>query len=156
VTKDARGVVADWLVLISGLLLFASLFLTWSRLSPAYLAVADQLQTLQGVAREPTAWQVYSAMDVVLAVLAVALVAVALIGSKAARITALVAAFLALGFVIHAVTVPPTNGAADAFQPSLDVPAYVAPAPSPGPGEAVAIIALVGALGGVALALASD
>jgi hypothetical protein len=156
VTKDDRGLIADWLVLLSGVVLFASLFLTWSRLSPAYLAVADQLQTLQGVAREPTAWQAYSAADVVLAVLAVAMLVVALIGSKSARIITIAAALVALAFVVHAANVPPTNGAADAFRPSLDVPVYVAPAPKPGPGETVAIIALVVAMGGIALSLASD
>ena len=155
-TKDDRGVIADWVVLISGIILFGSLFLTWSRLSPAYLTIADQLQTLQGAPHDPTAWQVYSAADVVLAGLAAALLVVALIGSRAARVITLVLAFLALGFVIHAATVPPTNGAADAFRPSLDVPAYVAPSPSAGTGETLAILALVAAMGGIALSLASD
>lgn len=155
-TKDNRGLIADWLVLLSGVLLFASLFLTWSSLSPAYLAVADQLQTLQGVTRDPNAWQVYSAADVALAVLAGALLVVALIGSKTARITAVIASVLALGFVIRAAGAPPTNGAAEAFRPSLGVPQYVAPSPRSGPGEALAIVALVAALGGLGLALASD
>ena len=154
--KDQRGLIADWLVLLGGVVLLASLFLTWSSLSPAYLALADRLQTLQGVAPEPTAWQVYSAADVLLAVLAAVLLVVALMSSKAARIAALVAALLALCFVIHAAGVPPTNGAADAFRPSLAVPAYVAPLPKSGPGETVAIIALVIAMAGIGLSLASD
>jgi hypothetical protein len=153
VTNDHRGVVGDWLVLVSALALFISLFLTWSQLSPSYLALADQLHTLQGVPREPTAWQVYSSADVVLALLAGALAIVALGGSKRGRIVAAVACFLALGFVIHAANVPPTNGAADAFQPSLGVPAYVAPSPQPGPGEVVAIGALVVALAGLGVSL---
>jgi hypothetical protein len=153
VTRDDRGVVADWFVLLSAGALFISLFLTWSHLSPAYLALADQLHALQGVTPDPTAWQVYTAADVVLAVLAVALVAAALMGKRRLQICAIVAAFLALGFVIHALNVPPTNGAADAFRPSLDVPQYVAPAPQPGPGEVVAIGALVLALAGLGVSL---
>ena len=154
-TKDGRGVVADWLVLVSAAGLFISLFLTWSHLSPAYLAVADQLHALQGVPPDPTAWQVYTAADVVLAVLAVALVAAALMGKRPLQIGTIVAAFLALAFVIHAVNVPPTNGAADAFRSSLDVPQYVAPSPEPGPGEVVAIGALVLALVGLGVSLRS-
>jgi hypothetical protein len=153
VSKDSRGVIADWLVLLSAVGLFLSLFMTWSRLSPAYLAVADQLQTLQGVPPDPTAWQVYTAADILLAVLAAGLIVVALAGSKRGRICALAAAFLALGFVIHAAGAPPTTGAADAFQPSLDVPTYVAPSPEPGAGETVAIIALVMAVSGIGVSL---
>jgi len=149
VTKDARGVIADWMVLISAVGLFLSLFLTWSRLSPAYVALAGQLQTLQGVPRDPTAWQVYSAADVVLAVLAAGLIFVALAGTRRGQICTLVAAFLALAFVIHAAGAPPTNGAPTAFQPSVGVPGHVAPSPTPGSGETVAIVALVLAIGGI-------
>jgi hypothetical protein len=153
VEKELRGFVADWVVLVSGVVLFGSLFLTWSRLSPGYLALAGQLQALQGVATEPTAWQVYTTADVLLAILAFALGVVALMRSRRSRVVALVAAFLALGFVIHAANVPPTNGAADAFRPSLDVPSYVSPSPSAGAGEAVAIGALLVALAGLGVSL---
>jgi hypothetical protein len=153
VTKDDRGVIADWLVFVSAVGLFLSLFLAWSRLSPSYLALGDQLRALQGVPHDPTAWQVYSAADVVLAVLAAGLIVVALVGTTRGQVCALVAAFLALGFVIHATTAPPTNGAAGAFRPSLGVPAYVAPAPAPGPGETLAIVALVVAIGGIAVSM---
>jgi hypothetical protein len=61
VTKDDRSVIADWLVLFSAIVLFVSLFLSWSSLSPAYLAIADRLRTLQTIPHNPTAWQVYSA-----------------------------------------------------------------------------------------------
>ena len=155
-TREDRGVIADWVVLISAVLLFGSLFLSWSRLSPSYLTIANQLQTLQGVPREPTAWQVYSAADVLLALLAAALIVVALVGSKRGQIGAILAAFFALIFTIHAVSAPPTNGAANAFQPSLDVPTYVAPSPTPGPGETLAVIALVAAVAGLGVSLASE
>jgi hypothetical protein len=156
VSKDDRGVIADWVVLLSGVLLFASLFLAWSRLSPAYVAVADRLQTLQGVPPDPTAWQVYSAADVVLAVLAASLAVIALVGNKRGQIGAMVAALLALAFAIHAVGAAPTNGAPDALRASADVTQYVAPAPDPGAGETLAIIALVSAIAGLGVSLVSD
>ncbi|MEA2196044.1 MAG: hypothetical protein QOJ25_95 [Solirubrobacteraceae bacterium] len=155
VTSDDRSVIADWLVLFSALLLGISLFLTWSSLSPAYVGIADRLQTLQGVARNPDAWQVYSAADVLLAALALALLWVALAGPRPARIVALASCALALAFVIHAVGTPPTNGAPNAFRPGVDVRAFVAPSPSPGAGETAAIIALIGAVGGLSLSLKS-
>ena len=72
--------------------LFVSLFLTWShQFSPGFLAQYGSSDQLIGVPHDPTAWQVYSAADVVLTLLAAALVAVALAGSRAARIAALVA-----------------------------------------------------------------
>lgn len=153
VTTDDRSVIADWLVLFSAVLLAISLFLTWSSLSPAYVALADRLQTIGGVTRSPDAWQVYSAADVVLAVLAAGLLWVALAGPRRARMVTLVSCALALAFVIHALGTPPTNGAPNAFRPGPDVRAYVAPAPTPGTGETVAIIALIGAIGGLSLSL---
>ncbi|HWC85548.1 MAG TPA: hypothetical protein VG388_03350 [Solirubrobacteraceae bacterium] len=155
-TKDARSLIANWMVLFSAVVLAISLFLTWSSLSPAYVALAERLGTLQGVARNPTAWQVYSAADVLLALLAVALLVVALAGTRKARIVTLLASALALAFAIHAVDVPPTNGAPDGFRPALDIRSYVPPSPTPGAGETAAIIALVAAIGGLALSLTTD
>ena len=120
--KDSRSLFANWLVLLSGLGLWLSLFLTWSQLSPAYVALAKKLQTLQGVAKDPTAWQVYTAADVLLAALAATLLGIALTGGRRARISTLVACVLALGFAIHALGVPPTNGAPNAFRRGADVP----------------------------------
>jgi hypothetical protein len=156
VPQDVRSLFADWLVLLSGLVLFVSLFLTWSHLSPAYVALANRLQTLEGVPRDPTAWQVYSAADVLLAALAAALVGVALTGARKARIATLVACVLALGFTIHAAGVAPTNGAANAFRPSADVPSFVAPSPASGVGEVMAIVAVIGAIGGLSVSLATE
>jgi len=156
VTKDDRSVIADWLVLFSALLLGLSLFLTWSSLSPAYVAIAEKLQTLQTVPRSPTAWQVYSSADVLLLLLAVALLGVALKGPRRARICTLMACVLELAFTIHAEGDPPTNGAATDFRPGVGGPTYVSPSPAPGAGETAAIIALLGAIGGLTLSLTTD
>jgi hypothetical protein len=156
VTHDDRSVFADWLVLFSAVLLLVSLFLTWSSLSPAYVELADRLQTLQGVARDPTAWQVYSGADVLLALLAAALLGVALKGPRRARICTLVACVVAFAFAIHAESAPPTDGAATALRPGPGVPSYVGPEPAAGAGETVALVALTGAIAGLALSLATD
>ena len=80
-SREQREVTADLLVVVGALGLFASLFLAWShQFSPAFLAEWGTSAQLQGIPHDPTAWQVYSTVDVVLAVLAVALVAVALRG----------------------------------------------------------------------------
>jgi hypothetical protein len=156
VSKDDRSLIGDWLVLFSALVLSVSLFLTWSSLSPAYVALANRLQALQGIPHDPTAWQVYSAADVLLALLVAALLGVALMGPRRARIFTLVACVLALAFVIHAEGVPPTNGAESALRPTVGVSSYVSPAPTPGAGETAAIIALIAAIGGLALSLSAD
>jgi hypothetical protein len=156
VSKDNGSLFANWVILLSGLLLCVSLFLTWSQLSPAYVALADKLQALQGVPHDPSAWEVYSSADVVLAVLAFALLAVALKGGRRARIATLVACVLALAFAIHAVSVPPTNGAPNAFRPGPGVASYVPPSPAPGAGETMAIIALVGAIGALSVSLTME
>lgn len=155
-SKDDRSVIADWLVLFSAIVLLLSLFLSWSSLSPAYLALADKLQTLRGVPRDPTAWQVYSAADVLLLLLVAALMGVALMGPRKARVWTLVACVVALAFAINAEGSPPTNGAATALRPGVGVPFEVPPAPTPGPGETAAIIALVGAIAGLGLSLSTD
>lgn len=155
-SKDTRSLLANWLVLLSGLGLGGSLFLTWSRLSSAYAALADKLHTLQGVAANPTAWQVYTAADILLALLAATLLGIALTGGRRARISTLVACILALGFAIHAASVAPTNGAPNAFRQGVDVASSVPPSPSPGTGETVAIIALITAISGLSLSLTAD
>jgi hypothetical protein len=156
VTKDDRSVIADWLVLFSALVLLLSLFLTWSSLSPAYVALADRLRTLQTIPRDPTAWQVYSVADILLALLAAVLLGVALKASKRARICTLVATVLALAFVIHAEGSPPTSGAPTDFRPGVGGPSYVAPSPSPGGGETAARSALLAAIGGITLSLTTE
>jgi hypothetical protein len=156
VSADNREALADWLVVVGGLILFVSLFLTWShQFSPAFLTVFGTSDLLRGVPHDPTAWQVYSAADVVLALLAAALVAVAMIGTRRLRMVATLAAAIGLGFTLHALSKPPTKGA-DIFKPSLSIPNYGPTGATAGLGETVAIIALLIALTGLALSFTAE
>ncbi len=151
IRQEDREILAFGLIVLGAVALFASLFLTWShQLSRGVLAVPGASAALRGVASDPTAWQVYSAADVVLLLLAAALLTVALVGSRPARIGVFVAAALGFAFVIHAANVPASNGAAGGL-PALHIPADLRRAPSPGPGVTVAIFALGVALGGLVL-----
>jgi hypothetical protein len=156
VKKEHRELVADWLMITGGAALLGSLFLTWShQFSPHFLALFEATTQLQGVPHDPTAWQVYSAADVVLAVLAAGLVAVALLGSRGTRLTALGAAIVGLVFTLHALSSPPTNGAT-IFDPALSVPNYFPNAPAAGLGETVAIVGLLVAIAGLGLSFTAD
>jgi hypothetical protein len=151
-----RELFADWLIMAGGLGLLISVFLTWShQFSAAFLLRFGSSSQLQGVPRDPTAWQVYSAADVLLAMLAAALIGVALIGGRRVRVGALVATALGLAFTLHALSTPPTNGA-NVFDPSLSVPGYFPSAPTAGPGASLAIAALGVALVGLAVSLTAD
>ncbi len=134
---------ADWTVLIGGVALFASLFLAWSHQLPdSALAVTGGSPALRGVPRDPTGWQVYSITDVLLALLAGALLVVALAGrSRAARIGVLVAGAIAFAFTVHALRTPPTNGVL-VLNPVATSPQYLHPAATAGVGETLALVAL--------------
>ncbi len=107
-----RELISDWLMLLAAPILLLSLFLPWShQFSGSFLARYAHLPALAGVPRDPTAWQVYSVADVLLAALAGGLLAVALRGSRPGRVAVLLGAGIALAFIIHALAVPPTNGA---------------------------------------------
>ncbi len=148
--------IADWLVLIGSVLLLASLFLAWShQLSRAVLAAYGDSALLGGVPADPTAWQVYSVMDVVLALLAIGLLGVALVGSRSARIAAFAGCVIALAFTIHALSDPPTNHAT-IFDPALGAPGYLPDAPGAGVGETLAIMALLAATAGLGLSFTTD
>lgn len=148
--------VADWLILIGAVLLLGSLFLTWShQLSRAVLADYGATALLRGVPRDPTAWQVYSVMDVALALLSLGLLVISLVGGRSARIVALAGCAIALAFTVHALSDPPTNHAT-IFDPALSVPGYVPDAPGAGVGETLAIMALLGAIAGLALSFSVD
>ncbi len=152
--REQREVIADWLVVVGAAGLFASLFLAWShQFSRAFLAEWGTSAQLQGIPHDPTAWQVYSTADAVLAVLAVALVAVALRGGPRIRFVALLAAAGALAFTIHALSVPPTNGAT-IFDPSTGT--YAPNSPASGAGEVVAVVGLGLAILGLALSFTAD
>lgn len=155
-SKENREVLADWMIVIGAVALFASLFLTWShQFSPAFLAEFGSSDLLRGVPHDPTAWQVYSLADVLLALLAVALVGAAMVGTPGLRMVALVAGAVALGFTLHALSAPPTNGA-DIFNPAYSVPTYAATGATAGVGETMAIIALLVALAGLAVSFTAD
>jgi hypothetical protein len=155
VRRDVREAVADWLIVVGAVTLVISLFLVWShQFSREFLTRVGAAQ-LQGIPRDPTAWQVYSIADVLLAVLAAALIVAALVAGRRARISALVAAGLGLVFVLHAMSVAPTNGA-NVSDPGAGAGRFFASSATSGAGEMVAAIALGVAIVGLALSFTAD
>jgi hypothetical protein len=151
-----RETIADWLMLIGALVLLGSLFLTWShQFSPAFYSEWGGSSALVGVPRDPTAWQVYSVADVLLALGAGALLAVALLGGRTARWLTLLAFAVAPVFVLHAVSHPPTD-AANLLGAASQTPGYSPNMPRAGTGETVAIAALGLGIGGLLLSLTAD
>jgi hypothetical protein len=147
---------ADWMIVLGGLALLASLFLTWShQFSQAFLDAFGTADQLTGVPRNATAWQVYSSMDVVLALLAVGLLGAALAGNRTVRLVALAAAVVGLVFVLHAMGTPPTNGA-NIFNPALSVPSFAPTGATAGAGETVAVVGLGVAIAGLGLGFTAD
>lgn len=155
-TRENRETIADWLMVLGATGLFASLFLTWShQFSAAFLAKWGSSGVLAGVPHDPTAWQVYSVSDVLLALLATALVAVALAGNRRARLGMLPAVVIGLAVVWHALGDPPTNGAS-VYAPNLSSLGYFPDSPSAGAGEIVAIAGLGLMLVGLVLSFTAD
>lgn len=155
-SKGAREVISDWLMLLAAPVLFGSLFLTWShQFSSSFLARYAHTTALEGLPRDPTAWQVYSIADVLLALLAAGLLAVALRGSRPGRMAVLIGLGLALAFVVHALGSAPTRGA-DLFDPGLSPPGYTPNSPTSGSGEVVALIGLAMGAIGVLLSFTAD
>jgi hypothetical protein len=156
VSASRREAVADWLMVAAGLALLGSLFAPWShQLTRALLARYGSASALAGVPADPTAWQVYSAVDVLLALLAGALLAAALRGGRPARLVLLAGLAIASAFTVHALAVPPTNGV-NLYDPSSSPPAYVTVAATAGLGETVALAALGLGLVGLLLSLTTD
>jgi hypothetical protein len=154
VSKALRETVADWLMTVAALILLLSLFLAWShQFSPAFLAHHRGSAFLQGSPRDPDAWQVYSAADVLLALLAGGLLALALWGGRAVRLAVAIALVVALIFTVHAMGAPPTNGAV-LFDPATS--RYVDTGATSGAGETVALVALLLGAAGVALSYSVD
>ncbi|MFZ0087963.1 MAG: hypothetical protein WAL63_00560 [Solirubrobacteraceae bacterium] len=150
-SKATRETVSDWLMAVAAPILFGSLFLTWShQFSPGFLARWGHSAAVVGIPRDPTAWQVYSAADVMLAGVAAGLLAVALWGGRGRRLALALVLAVAVAFTVHALVVAPTNSVS-IFEPAASPPGYAANAPSAGPGVIVALIAL--ALGGAGIAL---
>ena len=155
-SKGKREVISDWLMLLGASILLGSLFLAWShQFSAAFVARYAHTPALTGIPRDPTAWQVYSVADVVLAVLAAGLLAVALRGARPARVAVLLGLFVALAFTLHALGTPPTRGA-DLFDPSLTPPGYTPNHPTGATGEVVALVGLALGIGGVLISFTAD
>jgi hypothetical protein len=156
VGKGEREAVSDWLMFLGAPLLFASLFLTWShQFSPAFLVQYGNTPALQGIPRDPTAWQVYSIVDVLLAILAAGLMAVALRGTRNGRIALLIGLVTATAFTLHALGTPPTRGA-NLFDPSLRPPRYTPDHPQSGAGEVVALVGIGLGIIGVLVSFTAD
>ncbi len=156
VSKGLRETVADWLMALAAPILLGSLFLTWShQFSASFASRYGGTAVLQGIARDPNAWQVYSAADVLLALVAAGLLAVAMWGGRTRRLALTFALAVALAFTVHAISVPPTNGAV-VFDPSLSPPAYVHNSPAAGTGETLALVALVLGSAGALLSFTVD
>jgi hypothetical protein len=147
---------ADWLMVVGAIALLTSLFLPWShQLSSAVRAQYGASAALQGVPANPTAWQVYSAVDVMLALVAAALLIAALRGGRAARLALMAVLAIAVAFTLHALSVPPSNGAT-LFDPGLTPPGYTPNPPGAGSGETLGLVALGLGLGGLALSFTAD
>lgn len=143
-------------MVIAGLTLLGSLFLPWShQLSASVLARYGAGAALEGVPHDPTAWQVYSAVDVLLALLAAGLLAVALRGGRPVRLGLMAALAVAAAFTLHALSVPPTNGVT-VFDPGLRPPGYALNAPGAGTGETLALVAIGLGLSGLVLSFTAD
>jgi hypothetical protein len=143
------------MVLASPLLLL-SLFLTWShQFSASLLSSYGAAAVLQGIPRDPNAWQVYSAADVLLAMVAAGLLGVALRGGRTARLVVALCVAVALAFTLHALSVPPTNGA-NLFDPTVTAADRGANSATAGTGETVAVIALAVGFGGLLLSFTAD
>jgi hypothetical protein len=155
-SQENRESLGDWLIVIGAVVLFASLFLTWShQFSSQFLGAFGSSELLDGVAHNPTAWQVYSTVDIVLALFAAGLVVTALFGSRWWRVCAAGAALIALAFTLHALAVPPTNSA-NIFNPALSVPEYASPGSTAGVGETVALAGLLLAIAGLGVSFSAD
>lgn len=153
-SRRLRETVSDWLMALAAPLLLGSLFLAWSdQFSGAFARRWGDTSALRGVPRDPTAWQLYSAADVLLALVAAGLLAVSLWGGRARRVALALALAVALAFTAHAAVVPPTNGAT-IFNAATG--AYVRNDPSPGAGEYLALAALALGAAGVAVAFTAD
>ena len=151
-----RERVGDWLIIAGAVALFGSLFLSWShQFSPAFLVQWGTSAQLQGLPHDPTAWQVYSAADVLLALLTVALLVAALAGSRAVRVGVIVACGIAIAFTLRALTAPPTNGA-NIFDPASPSAGYAPNVPTAGVGITVALVGLGLALGGLLVSFTAD
>jgi hypothetical protein len=154
VSKDRLESAADWLMVLGATALLGSLFATWShQFSVAFFARWNGTGLLSHVPRDPTAWQLYSVADVLLALVAVGLVAIALAGTPRARAVMLLAAAIGIAFTLHALNHPPTNGLT-VFDARLS--GYVSSSPQAGFGETLALAGLGSGVAGLLVSFAAD
>jgi hypothetical protein len=154
VSRGTRETVADWTMVAAGVLLLISLFLVWShQLSVAVAARYAERASFAGIPRNPDAWQVYTSADVILALLSVGLIGAALRGGRTIRMVLAGAVAVALAFVVHALSTPPTNGAS-VFDPATRT--YVATGAHAGIGVTVALVALAIAAAALLLSFTAD
>jgi hypothetical protein len=154
VSKAHLESAADWLMVLGAAALLVSLFASWShQFSAAFLAQWGGTGLLGDVPRDPTAWQVYSIADVLLALIAAGLVANALAGAPRARLLMLCAIAIAIAFTLHALSHPPTNGVT-VFDSKLA--GYVPNSTRAGLGETLALAGLGCGLTGLLLSFAAD
>lgn len=153
-SKGRREAISDTLMLLGAPILLGSLFLPWShQFSRPFLARFGNSAALQGIPRDPTAWQLYSVADVLLVLVAGSLLGVALRGTRNVRVALTLALGISIAFTVRAMTVPPTNGA-DIFDSALGH--YAANSPGSGPGETLALLALTLGAAGVLLSFTAD
>jgi hypothetical protein len=156
VSRAKRETAADWLMLLAAPILVGSLFLVWShQFSVAVQSQYGATAALQTVPRNPTGWQIYSSADVLLALLAAGLLGAALRGGGAARLVMVLGVGVGLAFTLHALAVPPTDGA-NLFDPTLSPPAYTPNSPAAGPGETLALVGLGLGLAGLLVSFTVD
>lgn len=161
-STDKQEAAASWAIAVGAAGLIGSLFLTWShQFSAGFLGRYGGTPLIAERPRNPTAWQVYSAADVVLLLVAGGLVGVAVLGGRVTPGVArqivlrvgLTAAAIAFAFVLHALIAPPSNGAL-IYDPATR--GYAPNAPAAGAGETVALIGLGLALAGLLRSLTAS
>jgi hypothetical protein len=141
-------------MMAAAVLLLVSLFLVWShQLSAAAVVRSAGTGVFDGIPRNPDAWQVYTTADVLLALLAVGLLVAAARGGRTLRMVLTAAVAIALAFVVHALSTPPTNGA-DLFDPATH--RYVSTGAHAGIGVTVALVALAVAAAALLLSFTAD
>ena len=135
---------------LGGLLLVASLLLSWSHQVHPSLRARVPAAALFGVPADPTAFQVYAITGELLVLLGLVVAAAGLWGQRRERALTLGLVVLAVAFTLHALAVPPTDGVLLAAGPGR----YLAVHAGAGPGETLALVGLAVAGAGLALGLA--
>jgi hypothetical protein len=150
------GRLSKTMLIVAGVALAAALFLPWShQFSATILTRYGHSQALAGVPRAPDAWQVYSIVDALLLVLALALALTPRIAGRRGRLVVAGFVVVALAFTVHALKRAPTNGAL-IVNTATSPATYLPNSPKPGTGEDLAAVALGLAILGIALSFTAD